>query len=240
MLSGRFYQDMAKSFHQFEVAGGVLAPGADEVGGELVAFIDVAADLADPLLLATLGGCSGGLGLDVLLVVGVGDAGAVAQHAGLHRHGDEHGVGAEVDALGDNTTNHAVDELGQVKQTVLCAEFCLAFGEFVHVAPALEAEVLERLHGGLLAEGAEVELQRAEYHVVRQVGLVDAYHELQRVAGDLLGHIDDACVIFLALTSHEHKESVADIEDGFVVDHDVMVIGYGVLVIEWRQWRRPA
>ena len=78
MLSGRFYQDMAKSFHQFEVAGGVLAPGADEVGGELVAFIDVAADLADPLLLATLGGCSGGLGLDVLLVVGVGDAGAVA------------------------------------------------------------------------------------------------------------------------------------------------------------------
>lgn len=56
----------------------MLAPGADVVGGELVAFIDVAADLADPLLLATLGGCSGGLGLDVLLVVGVGDAGAVA------------------------------------------------------------------------------------------------------------------------------------------------------------------
>ena len=37
-------------FHQLEVAGGVFAPGADEVGGELVALVDVAADVADPLL----------------------------------------------------------------------------------------------------------------------------------------------------------------------------------------------
>lgn len=208
----------------------MLAPRTDEVGGEGVAFVDITADLADPFLLATFcHRCCGRLGLDMLLVVGIGDAGAVAEHSGLHRHGDEQGVGAEVDTLGDDARNHGVDILGQVKQTVLCAEFCLAFGEFVHVVPALEAEVLERLHGGLLAEGAEVELQRAEYHVVRQVLLVDAYHELQRVAGDLLGHIDDAGVIFLALTSHEHKESVADIEDGFVVDHDVMVIGYGWL-----------
>lgn len=225
----------------------MLAPGADEVGGEFVAFVDVAADLAYPLLLATCGGSGGGLGLDVLLVVGIGDAGAVAQHTGLHRHCDEHGVGAEVDALGDDTANDAVDELGQIAQAILRAEICLAFGELVDRLATLEAEVLEGFHGGLLTEGAEVELQRAEYHVVRQVLLVDAYHELQRVAGDLLRHIDDAGVIFLALTSHEHKESVADIEDGFVVDHDVMVIGYGVLVIgygvlviEWRQWRRPA
>ena len=218
----------------------MLAPGTNEVGGEGVAFIDVAANFADPFLLAACGGSSGGLGLDMLLVVSVGDAGTVGEHLGFHHTGDEQGVGAEVDTLGDDARNHGVDILGQVKQTVLCAEFCLAFGEFVHVAPALEAEVLEGFHGGLLTEGAEVELQRAEYHVVRQVLLVDAYHELQRVAGDLLGHIDDAGVIFLALTSHEHKESVADIEDGFVVDHDVMVIGYGVLVIEWRQWRRPA
>lgn len=218
----------------------MLAPGADVVGGELVAFVDVAADLADPFFLSTLGLRCFGFGFDMLLVVSVGDAGTVGEHLGFHHTGDEQGVGAEVDALGDNTTNHAVDELGQVKQTVLCAEFCLAFNELVDRLAALEAEVLEGLHGGFLAQRAEVELQRAEYHVVRQVLLVDAYHQLQRVAGDLLCHIDDAGVIFLALTSHEHKESVADIEDGFVVDHDVMVIGYGVLVIEWRQWRRPA
>ena len=41
---------LAKLFHRLKVAGGVLAPGADEVGGELVAFVDVAADFADPLL----------------------------------------------------------------------------------------------------------------------------------------------------------------------------------------------
>jgi len=38
-------------FHQLEVAGGMLAPGADEVGGEFVAFVDVAADVADPTFL---------------------------------------------------------------------------------------------------------------------------------------------------------------------------------------------
>jgi len=43
---------MAKKylFHQLEVAGGVLAPGADEVGWQSVAFVDVAADIADPAL----------------------------------------------------------------------------------------------------------------------------------------------------------------------------------------------
>ncbi len=203
----------------------MLAPGADEVGGEFVAFVDVAADLADPFLLAACGGSGGGLGLDVLLVVGVGDAGAVAEHSGLHRHGDEHGVGAEVDALGDDTANDAVDELGQIAQAILRAELCLTFGELVDCLAALEAEMLERLHGGLLAERAEIELQRTQYHVVRQVLLVDANHKLQRVAGDLLCHIDDAGVVFVALTSHEHEEAVADIKYCFIVNH---LNGYGL------------
>ena len=59
---------------------------------------------------------------------------------------------------------------------------------------------------------------------MRQVGFVDTDGYLQWVAGDLLGHIDDAGVIFLALTSHEHEETVADIEDGFVINHNAFVI----------------
>ena len=204
----------------------MFAPGTDEVGGEFVAFIDVAAYLADPFLLAACSGSGGGLGLDVLLVVGVGDAGAVAEHAGLHRHGDEHGVGAEVDALGDHTTDDRVDVLGQIAQAVVRAELCLALGEFVDRLAALEAEVLEGLHGGLLAQRAEVELQRPQHHVVREVGLVDADGNLQRLAGNLLRHVDDAGVVLLALTGHEHEEAVADIKDGFVVDH-------GCVFIDW-------
>ena len=203
----------------------MLAPGADEVGGEGVAFVDVAADFANPLLLAGGGGSGGGLGLDVLLVVGVGDAGTVGEYLGFHHTGDEHRVGAKVDALGDDATYHAVDELGQVAQTILRAELCLTFGELVDRLSALEAEVLEGLHGGFLAERAEIELQRAEYHVVRQVLLVDAYHQLQRLAGNLLRHVDDAGVVFLALTGHEHEEAVADIKDGFVVDHVFFYLG---------------
>ena len=205
----------------------MLAPGADEVGGELVAFVDVAADFADPFLLAAsrrLGG-SCGFGLNMLLVVGIGDAGAVAEHSGLHRHGDEHRVGAEVDTLGDDARNHGVDILGQVKQTVLRAELCLALGELVDRLAALEAEVLERFHRGLFAQRAEVELQCPQYHVVSQVLLIDAYHQLQRVASDLLGHVDDAGVVLVSLTCHEHKEAVADIENGFVVEHVFFYLG---------------
>ena len=216
---------MAKNnlFHQFEVAGGVLAPGADEVGGEGVAFVDVAADVANPALLAFLcrrDACApSGFRLDVLLVIVIGDAGAVGEDLGLHHAGDEQGVGAQVDALGDNATNHAVDEFGQVEQAVVGAQLLLAFGEFVDIPAALETEVLERLHGGLLAERTEIELQRPQHHVVREVGLVDADGNLQRIAGDLLRHVDDAGVVFLALTGNKDEEAVADIENGFVVNH---------------------
>ena len=203
----------------------MLAPGADEVGGELVAFIDVATDFAYPLLLAACGGSSGGLGLDVLLVVGVGDRRAVAEHTGLQRHGDEHGVAAKVDALGDHAADHRIDELRQVQQAVLRAQLLLAAGEFVDIAAALEAEVLEGLHGGLLAEGAEVEFQCAQHHVVRQVGFIDADHQLQRVAADLLRHVDDAGVVLLALPGNEDIEAVADGEEGFVVEHVFFYLG---------------
>ena len=195
----------------------MFAPWADEVGGEFVAFVDVAADLADPFLPIVgwldiwIIGCPE-IGFDVLLVVGVGDAGAVAQHLGLHGHGDEHGVGAEVDALGDHAADDAVDELWQIEQAILCAELCLAIGELVNRPAALEAEMLERLHGGLLGEGTQIELQRLENHVMRQVAFVDANHNLHRVAGDLLRHVDDAGVVLVALSGNKHKEPVANIE----------------------------
>lgn len=204
-------------FHQLEVAGGVFAPWADEVGGELVAFINVAADFAYPFLPIVgwldirIIGCPE-IGFDVLLVVGVGDAGAVAKHTGFEGHGDEHGVGAEVDALGDHAADDAVDVLWQIEQAVVGTQLLLAVGELVDVTSALEAEMLERLHGGFLRERAEVEFQCLDYHVVRQVAFVDANHNPQRVAGDLLCHVDDAGVVLVALSGNKHKEAVADIE----------------------------
>lgn len=161
----------------------------------------------------------------MLLVVGVGDAGTVAEHAGLQRHGDEHGVAAKVDALGDHAADDRIDELRQVQQAVLRAQLLLAAGEFVDIAAALEAEVLEGFHGGLLAEGAEVEFQCAQHHVVRQVGFVDADHQLQRVAADLLRHVDDAGVVLVALPGNEDIEAVADGEEGFVVEHVFFIWG---------------
>ena len=155
----------------------------------------------------------------MLLVVGVGDGWAVAEHAGLERHGDKHGVAAKVDALGDDTADDRIDKLRQVQQAILRAQLLLAAGELVDVAAALEAEVLEGLHGGLLAEGTQIELQRAQHHVMREVGFVDTDHQLQRVAADLLGYIDDTGVVLVALPGDKDIEAVADGEEGFVVDH---------------------
>ena len=81
-------------FYQFEIAGGMFAQGADEIGGKFVALVDVAADFADPFFRARSRGLGGGLGLYVLLVVGVGDAGTGGKDFGLHHTGDEHGVRA--------------------------------------------------------------------------------------------------------------------------------------------------
>lgn len=201
-----------KLFHQLEVAGGVFAPWADEVGGELVAFVDVSTDFAYPFLLAALSLCGCGFWLDVLLVVGVCDAGAVAKHTGFYGHGDEHGVGAEVDALGDHAADDAVDVLWQIEQAVVGTQLLHAVGELVDVTSALEAEMLERLHGGFLRERAEVEFQCLDYHVVRQVAFVDANHNPQWVAGNLLCYVDDAGVVLVALSGNKHKEAVADIE----------------------------
>ena len=114
----------------------------------------------------------------------------------------------------------------QVQQTVLRTQLLLAAGELVYIAAALEAEVLEWLHGGLLAEGAEVELKRAQYHVVRQILLVDAYHQLQRVAADLLRHVDDTGVVLVALPGDKDIEAVSNSEKGFIVDHISLVLSF--------------
>ena len=58
-----------------KVLGAVLAERADEVGGQLRALVEIAADLADPALGLGRGGRL--LGLDVGVIIAVGAAGLV-------------------------------------------------------------------------------------------------------------------------------------------------------------------
>ena len=70
----------------FEVAGPVLAEGTYIIFGEGLALVDIAAYRAAPALFVLL---HFGLGLDILLVVGIGHGFFVAQLLAIGDGGDE-------------------------------------------------------------------------------------------------------------------------------------------------------
>ena len=96
----------------------MLAERTDEILGQLFALIDVAAYLAYPALFAF---CLG-LGLDVVLVVGVGHGLLVGENSRLSDAADEHTVGVEVDVVLNLKRHEGVDVFGQEHQSVVGAQ----------------------------------------------------------------------------------------------------------------------
>ena len=86
----------------------MFTEGTDEVVGEEVALIDIAADGADPAFF--LGrGCGLRFRFDVGLVIGVSCAGVLIQHVAVEDIGEEEGMGAEVQG-----GNHLAGEPGEI------------------------------------------------------------------------------------------------------------------------------
>ena len=83
------------SFDRLKIHSAMLAQRADDILGELVALVDVAANLADKAFLAF----GLGLRLDVLLIVVVGHGLPVADDAGFGHAADEHAVGTQIHIL---------------------------------------------------------------------------------------------------------------------------------------------
>ena len=86
----------------------MVAEGADEVVGDGLALVDVAADRADPAGALGLGERLR-RGLDVGAVVVVGHALVVGEDLALHDLGDEHAVAALIGALEHAAVEHGVD-----------------------------------------------------------------------------------------------------------------------------------
>ena len=132
----------------------MFAPWADEIVGDLVAFIHIAASLAYPA--GGSGGAGGGghsgLGLDMLVVVGIGERRVVAQHHSLANLGNKESVGAQVDSLVHLATDIGIGVVGDVEEAIGGTHFHFALLKLVDIASTLEAKMLYHLHGGVFGE----------------------------------------------------------------------------------------
>ena len=190
----------------------MLAQGADEVRGQLVALVEIAADAAHEAAAGFgLGGLGLGLGLDVGEIVGVGHGRRVGELAGLGDQRDVEHVGAAVDGLLHLARNQGVGGAVNVAQAVFARRVGPA-GEFVHVAAALEAEVTEQVHRGRLGQDADVKDACALDHLVGEVLLVDAERDARGVFGQLGNGVDDAAAVAAVLTGGQHIQAVAEVE----------------------------
>ena len=133
----------------------MLAEGTDKVGGQLLALIFVTADDAAPDSLA-FGSLAHrfGLRLDMLLIVAVGGGGHIGKHLHLGDGSDEEDMRTEVHNLLHIDREEGVGAARDGQSAVADTAAVLEVGELIHLAPALEPEMLEQFEvGGLTEDG---------------------------------------------------------------------------------------
>ena len=186
----------------------MLAEGADEILGERIAFIDVAADLADVSLFAL----GFGLRLHVVLIIGVGHGLLVGKHSRFRYGADEHTVRVEIDVLFNLEGHERVDISGEEYETVVGTER-RAILELIGVSAADEAERFKYLEGRFRGQAVDVHDPGLLDYVVRIVGFVDGNGNAIGGVGDLRNRVDDETVVLLAVVGGNDVETVADIEE---------------------------
>ena len=159
-----------------EILHAMFAQRAFEIGWEGITFVNKATDLANPAtfaifrLLLRLW-----FGLYVVLVIVVCQGRLVRQHLGIKDVSDEHCMCAKVNAFGDAAGQIGVGVLRDVKHMVDSTVLGLAVGEFVHLAPALEPEMLKNFHRRFSGQHRDIEHTRVLDEVMRIVSLVDRH-----------------------------------------------------------------
>ena len=202
----------------FKIRSRVFAGGADEVGGEFVTFIFVAANLAAPDGFATRagGGCLR-FRFDVLMVVGIGCGGRIIQHIHIGDSGDKEAVGAQVDFLRDPAGDIGVGAFVDNHGTVGSALGGCEAGEFIHVFPGLEAEAFEQFKIGILTDYGGGKFLAGGNHIAGVVQFVDGNGYLIGVGGYLCDGVDDAAIVLAIQIGGQDIETIGNIEHGFGV-----------------------
>jgi len=156
-------------FYRFKVCNAVLAQRTNEVLGQILALINISANLAYPAFFAV----GLGLGFNVVLIVGIGHCFLVGYNARLCYAANKHAVGVKVNVVLNLERHKAVDVLGQENKPVVGAQGS-AVGKLVNVSAALEAEVLKYLERSLNRQTVNVHNACAIDNMVRIVLFVNA------------------------------------------------------------------
>ena len=207
------------SIQRLKVRGGVLAQGADEVVGQEVPLVHIAAHGTYPALFG--GGGSGlGLGLDVGLIIGVGDAGVAGEQVAVLHVGQEQGVGAQVQGGDHLAAQPGAGPPGYIENAVVPPDGVrLEAVKLVHIPAGLEAEALEGGELRLLRQDGQGEAAGLQHHVVGVVGLVHRDDNAVGLAGHLHGGVDDAAVVLFSLAGGQNKQTVAQGKHGLGIFH---------------------
>ena len=195
----------------------MLAPRADEVGGQLFALVDIAADRAAPHRFAGRRGLFLGLRLDVCLIVGVGGGRRVREDVHVVYRGDEQRVAAEVDALLHAAADKGVGSRRDVVQPVFAAAAFAVVCKLVGVSARLKAEVTEDFKIRLLAQNRKIEFAALNDKIVREVVLVDGNADAVGGLGDLSRRIDDAAAVPAVKRGGQDKQTVGQAVHGFFI-----------------------
>ena len=214
----------------FEVRSGMLADGTDEIRGKFIPDIFIAADGAAPDSLSVRGFSDGfplfRLGLDFVLVIGVGGGRNAGQHIHIGDGGDEQDVGTQVDFLLHLCTDPGVGAFRDDEGTIGGA-FNLAEGfEFVHsgVFPALEAEALEQGKRGIFADDGGGEFAAVVNHPAGVVGFVHCHGDPVGTGGDLGHGVGDTAVIEIPAAGCDDKETVGNGIHSFLIQNEFLLM----------------
>lgn len=186
-----------------EIRSGMLAYRTDIILRQRIPFVDVAAYCADKALFF----CLFGSGLDMLVIIGVGDGFPVAQNAAVGDIRQEKGVTAEVNGVVHLCADVCVTFAGDINYAVFTSAKIESLG-LVSVGAALKAPVSVGIKYGVLRQYGHVEFAGSGYHIMGVVAFADGDCNPFRLSRYLHHGIDDAAVISAAVLCGQNVQSI--------------------------------
>ena len=186
---------MRKLFDWLKIGCTVFTKRANEIVGQLVSLVNIAANLAY-IALFTLGF---GFRFNVVLVIGVCHGFGLRNHTGFGNAANKHSVGIKVNVLLNLKRHKGINISWQENKPVIRTKRCTV-GEFVGISAAFEAERLKHSERRIGRKAVYIHDARLLNYMVRIIFLINGYGDTVRRICDLSnGVYDKSVVLFLGI-----------------------------------------